>query len=168
MPRPRFRRRVGFIPEFGHFAPIGPILPEEIVLTIGEFEAIRLKDFKDMDQEKAAKEMGISQPTFHRIIVGARKKLADALVNNKIIRIKGGDYEMVTPIRARTVGRGLRRRPRGFGRGGRRGLGPGRGLGVGPGGYCICPKCGYREPKVVGKPCTEVKCKKCNTLMVRE
>ena len=169
MPRRRIRRRISYMPGISHFAPIGgPSLPEEINLTIDEFEALRLKDFKGLEQEKAAKEMEISQPTFHRLILGARKKVADALVNNKIIKIKGGDYEMVTPLRGRGIGfgRGMGR-GRGFGRGAGRGFGPGRGAGVGPGGFCICPKCGNKEPKVPGIPCTSVMCKKCRTLMVR-
>ncbi len=141
-----------------HMTPIGPgiINLEEIKLTYDELEAIRLKDFKGLDQEKASKEMEISQPTFHRLILSARKKVADALVNNKIIKIEGGDFKMVKPI------------GRGFGMGKGRGFGPGLGQGVGPGGNCICPKCGHREKKIPGKPCTELKCKKCETLMVRE
>lgn len=60
-----------------------------------EFEAVRLKDFEDFDQQEAAEKMGISQPTFHRTLVSARKKIADALVNGKALRIEGGNYEMV-------------------------------------------------------------------------
>jgi predicted DNA-binding protein (UPF0251 family) len=164
MPRPRLRRRIGWRCRFTHLTPIGPgvIHLEETKLTHGEVEAIRLKDFKGFDQAKAAKEMKISQPTFHRLILSARKKIADAFVNNKIIKIEGGTYEMVEPIRS-VRGRGI-----GRGQGPGRGFGLGRGSGVGPGGFCICPKCGNRQPKVIGKPCTTVKCKKCGTLMIRE
>ncbi len=172
MPRPRLRRRIRWKCRFTHLTPTGPgiINLEETSLTYSELEAIRLKDFQGLDQQKAAEEMEVSQPTFHRLILSARKKIADALVNNKIIKIEGGSYEMVEPrVAPRGLGRG-----RGFGRGQGRGfgpgpgLGPGLGLGVGPGGYCICPNCGHKEKKVPGKPCTEMKCKKCKTLMVRE
>lgn len=61
-------------------------------LTVDEFEAIRLKDLEGLEQAKAAESMGISQPTFSRVIESARKKVADALVNGKAIRIEGGDY----------------------------------------------------------------------------
>ncbi|UZE94088.1 MAG: DUF134 domain-containing protein [Candidatus Pacearchaeota archaeon] len=165
MPRLRRRRRIGFMPGISHFAPVGgPTLPEEIILTLDEFEAIRLKDLKAMEQEKAAEQMGISQPTFHRLILAARKKVADALVNNKIIKIQGGRYEMITPVTSPIVGPG---RGRGFGRGMGRGRGRGFGRGAGPAGFCICPKCGNKETKVPGIPCNQMMCKKCSSLMVR-
>jgi predicted DNA-binding protein (UPF0251 family) len=62
---------------------------ESVGLSIDEFEAIRLKDLEGLEQTAAADSMRISQPTFHRIIEAARKKVADALVNGKAIRIEG-------------------------------------------------------------------------------
>ena len=64
-----------------------------------EFEAIRLKDLEGWEQTKAAKQMGVSQPTFNRLITLARKKVAEALVNGKAIRVEGGVYQMVKPVR---------------------------------------------------------------------
>ncbi|MEM7825562.1 MAG: DUF134 domain-containing protein [Candidatus Aenigmatarchaeota archaeon] len=73
---------------------------EEVTLTIEELEAIRLKDLEKLDQESSAKKMKISQPTFNRLLDSARKKVAEALVGGKALRIEGGNYEMVTnPIR---------------------------------------------------------------------
>ncbi len=60
---------------------------EEIVLQPDEFEALRLKDVQNLEQEPAAKQMGVSQPTFHRILTAARKKVSDALINGKAIRM---------------------------------------------------------------------------------
>jgi predicted DNA-binding protein (UPF0251 family) len=65
---------------------------ESVGLSIDEFEAIRLKDLEGLEQTAAAESMRISQPTFHRVIEAARKKVADALVNSKAIRIEGGEY----------------------------------------------------------------------------
>jgi predicted DNA-binding protein (UPF0251 family) len=65
---------------------------ESVGLSVDEFEAIRLKDLEGMEQTVAADSMHISQPTFHRVIEAARKKVADALVNGKAIRIEGGEY----------------------------------------------------------------------------
>jgi predicted DNA-binding protein (UPF0251 family) len=65
---------------------------ENVGLTVDEFEAIRLKDSEGLEQTEAAESMGISQPTFSRVIDSGRRKVADALVNGKAIRIEGGDY----------------------------------------------------------------------------
>jgi uncharacterized protein len=67
--------------------------PEElegVILTLDEFEALRLADFEELNQEEAALLMHISRPTFSRIIAIAHKKVADALVNIKAIKIEGG------------------------------------------------------------------------------
>ena len=119
MPRPRMFRRVFFEPEVTYFKPAGVGMAGlvETVLTVDEFEAIRLKDYEDMGQTEAARKMGISQPTFQRLYESARKKIADALVNGKAIRIEGGPYRFMGPPRGRGPGFGP-----GFGRGG-----PGRG-----------------------------------------
>lgn len=63
---------------------------EGVSVTIDEFEAIRLADLEEMKQEDAARVMGISRPTFSRIIASARKKIADGLVNIKALKIEGG------------------------------------------------------------------------------
>jgi predicted DNA-binding protein (UPF0251 family) len=64
----------------------------ETILTIDEFEALRLKDLLEFDQKEAAEKMKISQPTFHRLVVAARKKCADAIVHGKALRIEGGNF----------------------------------------------------------------------------
>jgi len=83
-------RRVRGNPNSTYFKPAG--IPkfelEESVLEMDEFEAIRLKDFLELEQGECAKQMNISQPTFHRLIIKARKKVADAIVNGKAIEIK--------------------------------------------------------------------------------
>jgi uncharacterized protein len=68
-----------------------PLL-DEVVLTIDEFEALRLADLQALSQEQAATKMKISRPTFGRIIEKARQTLVDAIVNGKAIRIEGGNY----------------------------------------------------------------------------
>ncbi len=89
MPRPCKRRRVRGQPNALFFKPAGERIVEleEIVLDYSELEAIKLVDVKDIPQTEAAKKMDISQPTFSRILTNARKKLADAIVNGKAIRI---------------------------------------------------------------------------------
>jgi len=110
MPRPRMFRRVRAEPAANYFKPAGIPLSmlKETILTVDEFEAIRLKDYKGMEQEEAAKEMNISQPTFNRLLRSARKKLAEAVVEPRAIKIEGGRYKIHEEPR-RGIGRRLRR-----------------------------------------------------------
>ncbi len=96
MPRPRRCRRVWFEPNITYFKPARVPLRhlEEVILTVDEFESIRLKDLEGLDQIEAAKKMNISQPTFFRLLNSARKKIADAVVNGKAIKIEGGNYKL--------------------------------------------------------------------------
>ena len=63
---------------------------------------------------------------------------------------------------------------KGLGNGSGKGLGKGGGQGrnkggaFGPGGFCICAKCGHKIPHQQGTKCTEIKCAKCGTTMIRE
>lgn len=89
MPRPRLRRRIRGNPDVTYFKPAGVRMRDldEVTLTLEEYEAVRLKDFEEFDQKQAAEKMGISQPTFHRLILEARKKISDAIVKGKAIKI---------------------------------------------------------------------------------
>jgi len=88
-PRPHIRRRVSGRPLTHYFKPAGiPILElEEIILKQDEFEALRLIDSKEISQEKAAEKMKVSQPTFSRILKNARKKISEAIIKGKAIKI---------------------------------------------------------------------------------
>jgi len=94
MVRPRRCRRVRGNPNCGCFGPEGTLAKEEIHLSLEELEAIKLKDYEELDQINAAEEMNVSQPTFHRILQEARRKIADALVNAKSLKIHGGANKM--------------------------------------------------------------------------
>ena len=96
MPRPIMPRKICYQSNITYFKPAGVPLRnlEEITLTHEEIEALRLKDVEGMDQSECAKKMGISQPTFFRIIRSARKKSSDAIVNGKAIRIEGGNFNL--------------------------------------------------------------------------
>ncbi len=97
MPRPRRLRKVLNLPKTNYFKPAGARISglEEVLLNVDEYEAIRLKDYEELDQVKTAKKMEVSQPTLNRLLVSARKKISDAIVNGKGIRIEGGDYKVV-------------------------------------------------------------------------
>ena len=92
-------------------------------LTLDEFEAIRLIDAGNLDQETVAAQMGVSRPTVTRILASARSKIAQALTHGQALAIQGGPV-----MRPPAIGRWGRRGGRdGFGRGGRRHRG-GRGM----------------------------------------
>lgn len=92
MPRPRRCRRIGSNPCFNYFKPAGIGLNEldENVLTIDEYEALRLKDYVGLGQSECSEKMHISQPTFHRLLISARQKVADSIISGKAIRIEDG------------------------------------------------------------------------------
>ena len=96
MPRPFCRRHIAGRPAARIFKPTG--IPcselEDVVMTLDEFEAIRLADFEGLYQEQAAGRMAVSRPTFGRICDSARRKTADALLHGKALRIEGGPVEI--------------------------------------------------------------------------
>jgi hypothetical protein len=67
---------------------------DEIVLTLDEFEAIRLADLEGLYQEQAAERMSVSRPTFGRILASAHRKVAEALAHGKTLKIEGGTIRM--------------------------------------------------------------------------
>jgi predicted DNA-binding protein (UPF0251 family) len=95
MSRPTKCRRVACMPGADYYKPAGVPLRflEEVCLSIEGIEAVRLKDLEDLDQEQCADRMNISRATFQRVLESARKKIADALINGKAIRIAGGNYQ---------------------------------------------------------------------------
>ena len=98
MPRPPKCHRVAFLPNVNYFKPAGVPLRilDEVILSVGEAEAIRLKDLEGLEQEEGAERMNISRPTFQRVLASARQKVADALLTGKAIRIDGGNFEMAS------------------------------------------------------------------------
>ena len=89
MSRPKLCRRVKFNPNITYFKPRG--VPMKFLkvtdLSLEEIEAIRLKNIEDLEQIECAKKMKTSQSTFQRILSSAYKKITDALINGRAIRI---------------------------------------------------------------------------------
>jgi predicted DNA-binding protein (UPF0251 family) len=150
MPRPRRCRHVGGPPNFTYFKPAGIRIVDldESILAVDEFEAIRLKDLENLNQQECSQKMGVSQPTFHRLLTAARKKIADAIIHGKAIRIDGGNY-IITSQQTRPGAKQHRR------------------YGRGAPGECRCPNCGHRETKQLGEPCYTRMCSKCGSPMIR-
>lgn len=97
MPRPVCERRLRAAIEARLMKPAG--IPsrdlEEVLLGFDEAEALRLADLEGLYQEAAARRMGVSRPTFSRIVESARRKTADALLNGKALRIEGGEISII-------------------------------------------------------------------------
>lgn len=109
MPRPVCCRTVEHLPGATYFKPRGVPLTEleEVVLGLDECEALRLADFEGMYHEPAAAAMQVSRPTFGRILESARKKVADALLHGKALRIEGGPVTVRQRGRRRRTGQGM-------------------------------------------------------------
>lgn len=90
MPRPRLCRKIEFNPNITYFKPLGIPMRElkTVELTTEEIEAYRLRHIYNLEQKEAAKKMNTSQSTYQRILYSAYKKIADALINGKAIKIK--------------------------------------------------------------------------------
>lgn len=83
------------MPEQTSFGPIGLALaPEVITLNVDEYESIRLIDLEGMTQEECADKMHIARTTVQGMYTAARRKIAESLVNGKVLRIEGGQYEL--------------------------------------------------------------------------
>jgi len=92
MPRPKCCRNVDVMPEKTCFRPDGATswsCPQEVSLSIDEYESLRLADLEGLYQEQAASRMNVSRQTFGRIVEAARRKVADVIVNGKTLRIEG-------------------------------------------------------------------------------
>ncbi len=96
MARPRKIRKVCRLPLKSLFGPVNAKKANEpyIIMTIDEYEAIRLIDHENFTQQECAKQMNIARTTVQAVYNMARKKLADLLVNGKMLDIEGGDYNL--------------------------------------------------------------------------
>ncbi len=94
MARPIKWRQIEHIPTVSYFTPSDrkEAEHEENILKLEELEAIRLKDLEGLEQEECAEKMKVSRPTFQRILLIAREKIADSLIKGKAIRIEGGNF----------------------------------------------------------------------------
>ena len=95
MPRPVKCRKVCHFPQILEFLPAGDTEKKApIVLTVDEYETIRLLDKNGYSQEQCAVSMQIARTTVQRIYEIARKKIADALIDGHPLRIEGGDFRI--------------------------------------------------------------------------
>lgn len=108
MPRPRKFRRVCCLPEVDIYGPINAKIKNEefIIMTVDEYEVIRLIDLEGFNQEECARQMNVARTTVQGIYIEARRKLAESLVNGKVLRIEGGNYELCSSFQKPCRGKG--------------------------------------------------------------
>ena len=96
MPRPPRKRRIQGFPDYWSFSPEDreDAAEETVILTLDEYEAIRLMDREGLTQEQCARQMGVGRTTVTAIYDSARKKLARAIVDGTRLRISGGSYRL--------------------------------------------------------------------------
>ena len=92
MARPEKKRNVLAPPAFNNFKPAGIKMHKlgSVNLTLDEYEALRLADYDGLEHSEAAVAMEISRPTFTRLIAKARQKVAQLIVDGKVLQIEGG------------------------------------------------------------------------------
>ncbi len=107
MSRPVKPRIVESMPQVNFYKPAGVPMTDlkEVVLSIDEFEALRLKDMEKLEQHSCAEKMGVAQSTFQRIITMARQKVITCLVEGNALRIEGGEYDLSTDYVCRRCNR---------------------------------------------------------------
>lgn len=110
MPRPMKWRKVCCLPERNRFGPLDANADEKnhVKMTVDEYETIRLIDLEGFTQEECAKQMNVARTTVQGIYIEARKKLAESLVNGKVLLIEGGEYRLCDGL-GNGCGRGCHR-----------------------------------------------------------
>lgn len=96
MARPKKWRKVCCLPVNNSFGPMNCKFSEGevVVMTVDEYEAIRLIDHQGFTQEECSQYMKIARTTVQQIYNDARKKIAKSLVDGKLLKIDGGEYEL--------------------------------------------------------------------------
>lgn len=93
MPRPTKCRKVCHFPQIQEFIPVTADTEKDpVILTIDEYETIRLIDKEGLNQEQCSVRMQIARTSVQRIYENARRKLADCIVEGRPLRIDGGDF----------------------------------------------------------------------------
>lgn len=108
MARPVKWRKIENIPIVPYFVPSEKDIDEMPgnILKLEELEAVRLKDLEGLEQEECAQKMQVSRPTFQRILISAREKISDSLVNGKTLKIEGGNFTRnICPVKCEDCGK---------------------------------------------------------------
>ena len=105
MARPTRCRRICTEPRYSSFHPGSQGKKDPVLLTVDEYESLRLIDYEKRTHEQCARQMGISRTTVTEIYERARTKVADCLVNGKPLKITGGNYRLCDGTARQCCGR---------------------------------------------------------------
>ncbi len=105
MARPTRCRRICTEPRYSSFHPGSQEKKDPVLLTVDEYESLRLIDYEKRTHEQCARQMGISRTTVTEIYERARTKVADCLVNGKPLKITGGNYRLCDGTARQCCGR---------------------------------------------------------------
>ena len=96
MSRPIKWRKVCCLPDNSKFGPLdsSAVNKDFVNMTVDEYETIRLIDLEGFTQEECASQMNIARTTVQGIYNEARRKVAESLVNGKVLFIGGGEYRL--------------------------------------------------------------------------
>lgn len=95
MPRPRKFRKVCHFPQTRSFSPVESEEEKEpVLMTVDEYETIRLIDKEGLSQEECCSFMQVARTTVQQVYASARKKLADAIVDGRPLLITGGEFRL--------------------------------------------------------------------------
>lgn len=106
MPRKPRCRWIGGYPDHWEFFPDEIAGGEPVVMSLDEFETIRLLDREGLTQEQCGERMGVARTTVTAIYESARRKIAEALVDGKRLRIRGGSYRLSDQGTENIIGKG--------------------------------------------------------------
>ncbi|WP_163468903.1 DUF134 domain-containing protein [Fusobacterium sp. IOR10] len=96
MARPKKFKNICALPEFDSFRQGSPLMGNflETILTLEEYETIRLIDYESMTQEECSFQIGVSRPSVQLLYTNARKKISNFIVNGGCLKIEGGSYKI--------------------------------------------------------------------------
>lgn len=115
MSRPIKWRSVCGMPGVTKFGPLGVQNHSNgtIQMTVDEYETIRLIDQVGYTQEQCAKQMNVARTTVQGIYNIARKKIAESIIEGKVLFISGGEYKLCSDFKTQCNGNGCHGRGRG-------------------------------------------------------
>ncbi len=105
MSRPRIQKRICDEPRVDTVTPSSKsgASKETVTMSVEEYEAMRLIDYEGLNQEQSALIMGVARSTVQRLYNEARKKIADSIINVKVLKIGGGDYAICVKKRDQKI-----------------------------------------------------------------